>query len=208
MSETAELRHDTESPKRQSVLEAAMTLFMAQGYGAVSMDAIARAAGVSKATLYAYFSSKDQLFATIIGEACRQKMVISDLLLDSGNDIRAVLTALARHVLGFLLEERALSIHRVVISESMRFPELGRAFYENGPVQFYRVFGDWLAQRTTEGQLAVCDPGRAAEQFIGLLRGGLYLRATLGLRPPPTEADIDATVAAAVDTFMKAYGAT
>ena len=48
---------------------------MAQGYGAVSMDAIARAAGVSKATLYAYFSSKDQLFATIISDACRQNIV-------------------------------------------------------------------------------------------------------------------------------------
>ena len=52
---------------------------MAQGYGAVSMDAIARAAGVSKATLYAYFSSKDQLFATIIGEACRQKIALAEL---------------------------------------------------------------------------------------------------------------------------------
>ena len=56
------------------VLDAATALFMAQGYGAVSMDAIARAAGVSKATLYAHFSSKDQLFATIIGEACRQNI--------------------------------------------------------------------------------------------------------------------------------------
>ncbi len=56
MSATVELRSDTESPKRQLVLDAAASLFMAHGYGAVSMDAVARAAGVSKATLYAYFS--------------------------------------------------------------------------------------------------------------------------------------------------------
>ena len=60
--------------KRQAVLDAATALFMAQGYGAVSMDAIARAAGVSKATLYAYFSSKDQFFATIISDACQQNI--------------------------------------------------------------------------------------------------------------------------------------
>jgi len=206
MSELAELRQDSESPKRQLVLDAATALFMAQGYGAVSMDAIARAAGVSKATLYAYFSSKDQLFATIIGEACRQNIVVSNNFLPGDEaDVRAALTALAGQTLRFLLEERPLAIHRVVISESVRFPELGRAFHDNGPGVFRRMFGDWLTAETAAGRLAVPDPAIAADQFIGLLRSGLYLRATLGLTPPPTEAEIDATVAATVDVFLKAY---
>ena len=79
MSATAEIRTEADSPKRQAVIEAAGELFIAQGYGAVSMDAIARAAGVSKATLYAHFASKDKLFATIINEACQQNMAASDL---------------------------------------------------------------------------------------------------------------------------------
>src|SRR3954451_25099586 len=58
------------SPKRRAILEAAAALFMAEGYGAVSMDAVARRAGVSKATLYAHFGAKDRLFAAIIHEAC------------------------------------------------------------------------------------------------------------------------------------------
>jgi TetR/AcrR family transcriptional regulator, mexJK operon transcriptional repressor len=205
MSELAELRQDSDSPKRQLVLDAATALFMAQGYGAVSMDAIARAAGVSKATLYAYFSSKDQLFATIIGEACRQNIVVSNFLPGDETDVRASLTALAGQTLRFLLEERPLAIQRVVISESVRFPELGRAFHDNGPGVFRRVFGEWLTAETMAGRLAVPDPAIAADQFIGLLRSGLYLRATLGLTPPPTEAEIDATVAATVDIFLKAY---
>jgi AcrR family transcriptional regulator len=181
---------------------------MAQGYGAVSMDAIARAASVSKATLYAYFSSKDQLFATIIGEACRQNIVISDVLPCGDADVRTVLLTLAGRVLRFLLEDRALAIHRVVISESVRFPELGRAFYDNGPAIFRQAFGDWLMEQTAAGHLAVTNPGAAADQFMGLLRGGLYLRASLGLHPAPTEPEIDATVMAVVDTFVKAYAAT
>jgi TetR/AcrR family transcriptional regulator, mexJK operon transcriptional repressor len=201
----AALRQDSESPKRQLVLDAAADLFMAQGYGAVSMDAIARAAGVSKATLYAYFTSKDQLFATIIGEACRQNIAVVDYLPDNEADIRSALTSFAGNTLRFLMQDRALAIHRVVISESVRFPELGRAFYDNGPGMFRGVFGDWLARQTAAGRLAVRDPALAADQFIGLLRGGLYLRATLGLTPPPTEAEIDATVEAAADTFLKAY---
>jgi len=205
MSASAEGRTDSESPKRQLVLDAAATLFMAQGYGAVSMDAIARAAGVSKATLYAHFSSKDRLFATIIGEVCRQNVAVANLLPGGETDMEAGLTTFAANILRFLLEERALAIHRVVVSESVRFPELGRAFYDNGPGQFRRVFGDWLAEQTTAGRLAVPDPGQAADQFIGLLRGGLYLRATLGLTPPPGEPEIDASVTSAVATFVRSY---
>jgi TetR/AcrR family transcriptional regulator, mexJK operon transcriptional repressor len=204
MGATAELRQDSDSPKRQLVLDAAADLFMAQGYGAVSMDAIARGAGVSKATLYAYFSSKDQLFATIIGEACRSNIAVAAFLPDDAGDVRTTLIALAGRMLRFLLEERPLAIHRVVISESLRFPELGRAFYDNGPGAFRQAFGDWLAGQTALGQLAVPDAVLAAEQFMGLLRGGLYLRATLGLTPP-TEAEIDATVTSAVDAFVRAY---
>src|SRR5450755_2013319 len=115
----ANLRPDSESPKRQLVLDAAASLFMAQGYGAVSMDAIARAAGVSKATLYAHFSSKDQLFATIIGEACRHNIAVTNFLPDGETDLQAGLTVFAGNTLRFLLEGRSLAIHRVVISESL-----------------------------------------------------------------------------------------
>jgi TetR/AcrR family transcriptional repressor of mexJK operon len=205
MSVSTELRADSESPKRQAVLEAATVLFMAQGYGAVSMDAIARAAGVSKATLYAYFSSKDLLFATIINDGCQQHMAGATILPGNDGDLRAALIAFAGRLLRFLLEDKALAIHRVVISESVRFPELGRAFYDNGPGLFLQGFGAWLAAQTAAGRMAVVDPAMAAEQFIGLLRGGLYLRASLGLNRP-SEAEVDAAVTAAIDAFVRAYG--
>jgi TetR/AcrR family transcriptional repressor of mexJK operon len=204
MSATAELRSDSESPKRQGVLDAATALFMAQGYGAVSMDAIARAAGVSKATLYAYFSSKDQLFATIIGDACLQNMAGATILPGAETDLRTALIDFAGRLLRFLLEDRALAIHRVVMSESVRFPELGRAFYDNGPGMFRRLFGEWLTAQTEAGRLNVPNPILAADQFIGLLRGGLYLRATLGLELP-TDAEIDDAVTSAISAFVRAY---
>jgi TetR/AcrR family transcriptional repressor of mexJK operon len=197
-------RPDADSPKRQAVLEAASNLFIAQGYGAVSMDAIARAAGVSKATLYAHFASKDLLFATIINEACRQNVAVGALLPDPSGDLAAGLAALGGRMLRFLLEDRALAIHRVVIGESVRFPELGRAFYENGPGMFRRSFADWLQVQVAAGRLTVPDPLLAADQFIGMLRSAeIYVRATLGLERG--DADLDATVAAAVRTFLKAY---
>ena len=154
MSATTELRPDSESPKRLLVLDAAAGLFMAHGYGAVSMDAVARAAGVSKATLYAHFSSKDQLFATIIGVACREKIALGALLPADATDIRAALATFGDRLLRFFLDERPLALHRVVIGESTRFPELGRAFYDNGPAALHAMFGAWLAG--TDGSRPPC----------------------------------------------------
>lgn len=207
MSATLAPRTDPESPKQQAILMAAGELFMHQGYGATSMDAVARAAGVSKATLYAHFASKDALFATIINEACLENIVVGDFLPHDAPDLAEALTLLGTRMLRFLLQDRALAMHRVVTAESIRFPELGRAFYDNGPGLFRRVFGSWLARQQASGRLAVPDPGLAADQFVGMLRIGAYQRATLGLPPLPTEAEIDAIVAAAVRTFLKAYAA-
>jgi hypothetical protein len=95
----------------------------------------------------------------------------------------------------------------VVIAESTRFPELGRAFYDNGPAALLGIFGTWLAEQTAAGNLAVADPVTAAEQFVSLLKTSVYLRASLGLTTP-TDAEIDVTVEAAVTTFLKAYGAS
>lgn len=202
------------SPKRAQMLAAARALFMAQGYGAVSMDAVARAAGVSKATLYAHFSSKDQLFATIIGDACRSNIEGSigaeGFLPMAGiagpDDLRTALIRFGQRMIRFFLEPDTLAIHRIVIAESARFPELGQAFYDNGPVRVRASLALWLAEQARSGWLDVSDPATAAEHFVALVRGNLYLRASLNLprdleRPNPEE-----TVVAVVDMFLRAYG--
>lgn len=198
-------RHGADSPKRQSIVDAARELFVSQGYGAVSMEAIARAAGVSKATLYAHFASKDQLFASIINEACQSNVMVRDLLPGPEDGLRQGLVLIAQRMLGFFLEERTLAIHRVVIAESLRFPELGQAFYDNGPAVFLREFGAWLTEQAQAGRMVVPDPESAAGQFVGLLRTGLFLRALLGLEPRPDTAMVASTAEAAVDTFLKAF---
>lgn len=195
------------SPKRQAVIEAAARLFMAHGYGQVSMDAVAREAGVSKATLYAYFSSKDQLFASIIGGACGRIAFDEGLFTRAPADLRASLMALGGRLLRFLMDPTTQAIQRVVIAESARFPELGAAFLRAGPEVFLARLADWMAQLGRDGRLNVPDPRLAADQFGALLRPLIFLRAVLMVPPAPDEAEIDATVNAAVDTFLRAYAA-
>lgn len=208
MSQAAS-RAEIDSPKRRSILLAAGELFMTYGYGAVSMDNIARASGASKATLYAYFESKDVLFATIIGEACRLSLQTSDFLPATVDDLKTALSNVAGRMLRFLLEPGPMAIHRTVVAESARFPELGRAFYDNGPGMFRELFAEWLIRQQTAGRLDVPDAEMAADQFVGLLRGStVFTRAFLGLDPAASEAEIGSTVAGTVSTFLRAFAVT
>ena len=209
------MSEETESPKRRAILAAATDLFAARGYGAVSMEAIARAADVSKATLYAHFESKDRLFATIVRVACQENILASiepaydppngepNAGPDGDMDIGAVLRGIGGRILRFFLAPRTLAIQRLVVAESVRFPELGLAFYVNGPAASRARLAAWMA---AQASLCVPEPDVAADQFLGLLRTGLFNRATMGIGPAPDEAEIDAAIAAAVGSFLRAFG--
>jgi len=195
------------SPKAQQILHAAAEIFMEQGYGAASMDAIARAAGVSKATLYAHFSGKEELFAAIVGCECRRHTETLSAPDIDQSDVRATLTQIGRNFLDLLLSPRALAIYRIVVAEAPRFPELGRAYYASGPAVVLDRLAAYLHGVATRGLLAVPDPRRAAEQFVGMLRGPLHLRRLLGIAGEPPTDDIDRAVKSAVDVFLRAHAA-
>jgi TetR/AcrR family transcriptional repressor of mexJK operon len=200
------LPHET-SPKRRQIVQAAEALFLAHGYGAVSMDAVARQAGVSKATLYAHFASKDGLFASIVADKGRESPVLESLFPAEVPDLRAALLAIGQRMLRFLLQPRTLAILRIAIAESARIPELGHAFHANGPQKFRDRFAAWLEDLAGQGRVRAPDRKVAAHHFMALLRSDLFLRAALGLPPPPGEAEIDATVADAVETWLRAFAA-
>jgi AcrR family transcriptional regulator len=169
------------------------------------MEAVARAAGVSKATLYAHFASKDELFASIVGEACERNRLVDDNFPDDVADIEAALTAIGGRLLRFLLQPQVLAIYRIAVAESVRFPELGRAFWAAGPNVFRERFAKWLAVQSAAGRLSVGDAHAASDQFGALLRANVFMRATLGLPPGPSEEETDNTVRRAVSTFLHGF---
>jgi len=193
-------------PKRRAMIDAAEDLFLSHGYEATSMDAVARQAGVSKATLYAHFTSKDLLFATIVGErGILQKFDDADFP-DEPDDLRACLVRIGECWLEFMMRPRTLAIYRIAVAESARFPEVGRAFYENGPKRTHARFTDWAQTLQDRGMIEANDLPTAAVQFFALLKGSMFMRATLALDPAATARDIAASVGVTVDTWLRAYG--
>jgi len=200
----AESRH---SPKRVAVLTAAGQLFMENGYAAVSMDAVARQAGVSKATLYAHFTSKEVLFAAVIGDRCTEMAEALELIAVHDQPLDQALQRLARHLLDFILSPHVMTMFRIALSEGLRFPDLARVYFEAGPLAGRNRVADWMEEERRRGRLrADADTRQAAEHFISMLRGTVLLRGALGIPPAPTEAELEASAAAAADVMRRAYG--
>jgi AcrR family transcriptional regulator len=195
------------SAKKQSVLKAALRLFLEQGYGPTSMDAIAQAAGVSKATLYAHVKNKEELFAAITASCAARQSATFTVFETGHDDIRAELLRFARDHVALLFSEEGAAMYRIVIAEAPRFPELGRAFYENGPAVKLGALAEYLRNVSERGLLKIDDPRLAASELVAMIGGMLHLRAMLGLADEILAVEQEAVVAHAVDTFLRAYRA-
>jgi TetR/AcrR family transcriptional regulator, mexJK operon transcriptional repressor len=191
---------DAGTEKAERILTAARTLFLQQGYGETSMDAIARHAAVSKATLYSHFDSKAALFAALIVTECRHLAdAIGRRALDQP-DIRDALLQVAHDFNNLLCTGDGLTMYRIVISEVPRFPELGEVFYDSGPTIMIDRIANILSRAADHGLLEIHDPRMAAIQFISLIRGELQLTRVLGLNR--TSKNPTDYIEASVDLFL------
>lgn len=192
--------------KAAQVMDAGSLLFTEQGFGAVSMDQVAKAAGVSKATVYAHFQSKEQLFVAIVRAAC---LSYADNVMPEVRDapnIRAAMTRIGRSIAGFLLAPRTMAIYRVIVAEGPRFPDLARRYYETGPRTFKRLLTEYLTQAVEKGLLKIDHPRLAAELFCGMIRGPLYMQMLLNLPDDQELLSADVVIEGAVEVFMRSYG--
>ncbi|MES1929908.1 transcriptional regulator [Salinisphaera dokdonensis CL-ES53] len=184
--------------KPAQVLDAARALFVEHGFGASSMDAIAARAGVSKATVYAHYASKQALFAATTRRECRrvhERMALPD---DVGDlSLSRALTDIGHSFLQAILSQQNLTLLRMVAAELPRFPELGPIFYDSAPGLTLASVSGYLEQARSHGLVDLPDCRLAAGQFLGALRGDSQIRALLGLTPDVDDAEqiVDAAVA-------------
>ena len=191
--------------KAESILAAAKRAFLAAGFGAVSMDTIAREASVSKATVYAHFAGKEELFGAVIERECERYFArFSEGELDP-RDVRASLTVLGRRFLELLLSPDGIALYRIIVGEVTRFPRLGEVFWRAGPERQRLQIEAFLKSAIASGNLVLTDTRLAAEQFVSLVRGDIQPRHLLRLEADADRRGIDAAVEGAVATFLRAF---
>jgi len=188
--------------KRERVVDAATRLFLEEGYGATGMDAIAKEADVSKATVYSYYADKASLFADVMVRMCEEIGGPAQMQDVAGATPEATLRAIALHGVHRVLEAVRRQIFQRVMAESRQFPELGRKFWETGPGRIEGALARYLADAKRRGLLDVDDPARVAARLVGQITG-LYLVPMLaGIRNRPSEAEIRRDVDDIVAGFL------
>jgi TetR/AcrR family transcriptional repressor of mexJK operon len=191
--------------KAETVLAAAERAFLAGGFGAVTMDMVAREAGVSKATVYAHFHGKEELFGAVIAHVSERRFHGFSVDTLDPSDIERSLTTIAARFLDLVLSPEAIAVNRIIIGEVTRFPALGQVFWTAGPERTRAQIEAFMRRAAAAGTLLISDARLAAEQFAALARGELHYRSLSRQEAPPDPAILAAAARNAVATFLRAF---
>lgn len=191
--------------RKRAILDAARSLFLEKGYGATTLSDIVSRSGGSLTTIYDLFGNKPGLLCAMVEERCaRLANVIERASMGSRGPAEA-LREIAEYMFDQLNEPEAVALFRIVIAESPRLPELGRHFYESGPVVAQAKLADYLARETALGTLRVDDPALVAPLFFQMIIGNIQLQLLCSiptsLTPEAKARHLDHVVAVFLNLF-------
>ncbi len=195
---------DEDSSKRRQILDGARKVFMDLGFDGASMGEIARAAGVSKGTLYVYFADKCRLFEAIVEEETLQhgQMVFN---FDPERDIPTTLREFGHAYIAMICRPGGGSAIRTVMAIAERMPDVGRRYYERVLEKTINRLAVYLDAHVKLGELAIDDCQLAASQFMLMCQASLFLPFIFQAAPPPSPERIKRVIDSATRMFLAAY---
>ncbi len=195
---------DEDSTKRRQILDGARKVFMDLGFDGASMGEIARAAGVSKGTLYVYFADKCRLFEAIVEEETLQhgQMVFN---FDPERDIPTTLGEFGHAYIAMICRPGGGSAIRTVMAIAERMPEVGRRYYERVLEKTINRLAVYLDAHVKLGELAIDNCQLAASQFMLMCQASLFLPFIFQAAPPPSPERIKLVIDSATRMFLAAY---
>lgn len=191
--------------RRNVILEAAVALFKELGYERSSMNELAKRLGGSKATLYGYFASKEELFRAVVqtvavshlAEAAAELQEVSETA-----TLEAQLMRFGERMLFVLTNDAdALAVYRMVLAEAGR-SDVGQQFQESGPTEYIRTLAGFMEAAMARGELRRMDPHVTALQFTALVTAETQRRLFQANPEPVSVEEIRALVGRAVEMFL------
>lgn len=170
--------------RRAQILDAALPVFLERGFGQATVDELAAAARVSKRTIYSYFGDKAGVFAAMVQILAT---TVSSMRPDDDT-----LLSLATRIVYRLNSSELVGLHRLVIAESMRFPELASTLHVNGDQRHISRLREHIVEECGE------HAGRLAQPLFSLLLGEEHRMRLLGLLPAVTQEAAAEHAAAAI----------
>ena len=187
--------------KGRRILEVATRLFLSLGYGATSIEAVARQSGISKRTFYHRFRDKPELFVAVVHRIVDGLRPPSDFPLLEG-DLDEILQRLARLILRAALSPPAIALNRMLVAESAKFPRLASIMAERGgSEEAIRLIAAVLDREAQTGTLALNDSAFVARQFL-YMTIAVPQRRAMGFGAPMTPRECDAWASKVVDLLL------
>ncbi len=193
--------------KAERIVEAAWELFLTHGVEVVSMESIARQAGVSKVTVYATYTDKAQLFAVCLQREM-SRIESAQGIYERQAEHQGLYETLHRFGIGlmtFLATDSAISFYGTLAAELRRSPLLAKSFWDVGPGKTQRNLADILSRASHQGDITIDDSLEAAETLIGLWQGLSNFQLALGIDRERDDDVIEARVKRGVEVFLRAY---
>ena len=188
--------------RKAKILSAATKLFLSDGYGETSIDAIVEKSGGSKATLYSYYPTKADLFRAVVDSIVT---IQEGPKLESLENVRETLVTFSEHRLRIVFSSKHRALMRLIISERDRFPDIARMYYEQGPLHSHMVLRDYFEILIERRVLDIRSADEACEFFRGMLLHQLYIEQLyLGASPLSGE-ELGVKARHVVDRFLEAY---
>lgn len=169
------------------------------------MSGIAAALGGSKGTLWNHFPSKEELFSAVLDRATRSFRTELSQILNPCDQLTPTLLRACNSLIEKLTSPDAIALHRLIVAEGARFPEMRQIFFDLAPLRVRYVFGTFLQGAMDRGQLRPGDPLDAARALIALVMSGSHQQLLMGQIDHTSSAQTTADADFAVTTFLRAY---
>ena len=190
--------------KREDIIQAAVSEFIANGFSATSMDRIAATAQVSKRTVYNHFENKEALFQVITKNICDTITQISEHPYDPNTSLANQLQVIAKQEMTLLNSAKFISMMKMITAESLSSPDLIKAnveeFQESG-IGIVR----WVKQASESGKLSTTDHVRAGKQFLALIEAFALWPQLYGNKAALTKKEQQQVIDSAVEMFLNTY---
>ncbi|GAB7532587.1 TetR/AcrR family transcriptional regulator [Pseudomonas sp. 3A(2025)] len=192
--------------RRAAIVETAASVFLELGYEGTSMNEVSKRLGGSKATLYGYFPSKEELFVAVVEMYATAHLndAVSGLVATATEHVslKEQLLQFGRRMLMIILNDStAIRVYRMVLAESGR-SEIGVLFHQSGPSQCIDALSAHITRAMQNGELHNANPRVRAKQFLSLLTAEPDERLFQQAPQPVTLAQIEEMVTNAVDLFL------
>ncbi len=202
---TVKTTEDDDSSKRRQIVDGARKVFMNLGFDGASMGEIARAAGVSKGTLYVYFTDKNQLFEAIVDYVSAQEQLKAAFNLDPSRDATTTLSEFGQTYIRLLCRPEGGSAIRTVMAIAERMPDVGQRYYEHVLQSTIKRLAAYLDVQVSNNALKIDSTELAAAQFMMMCQATLFQPYIFQARPAPSSEQIGRVVDSATKIFLNMY---